>query len=115
MAFIEMEMTGALVLMCKLAKPAAPKRHEGGVTTNPLLTTAGLDQRRLIRATKATMLSRNRFRFHPVVSQGLSSIGHGGPWQVDTQAVPRLYYASPSRKGPPHLVVLNADVTPRIP
>ena len=99
MAFVIMEMTGAIALMFNLATPATAKRHEGGITTNPLLTTAGLDQRRFTIAAKTTMLSGHGFRFHAMVSHGLfSSIGNGRSSRVDTQAKPRLYGVPPVPK-----------------
>ena len=61
MAFIVVEMTGAIVFMLKLAIPLPAKGHEGGITTNPLLTTARFDQRHPLTSTEPTMLASNRF------------------------------------------------------
>lgn len=73
-AFIIVEMTGAIVFMLKLAIPTPAKGYEGRITTNPLLTTARFDQRHPFTSTEPTMLASNRFGFHAVVSQRLSSI-----------------------------------------
>jgi len=74
MPLIVVEMTGAIVFMLKLAISTPAKGHEGGITANPLFTTTRFDQRHSLTAPEATMLTSNRFGFHPVVSQRLSSI-----------------------------------------
>src|SRR6267143_6355373 len=89
MAFIVVEMTGAIVFMLKLAIPPPAKGHEGGITTNPLLTTARFDQRHPLTSTEPTMLASNRFGFHPVIRQRLSSIRRDFESQVDVAACKR--------------------------
>ena len=91
MPLIVVEMTGASVFMLKLAISTPAKGHEGGITANPLFTTARFDQRHPLMATEATMLTSNRFGFHPVVSQRLSSIRRYWIIQVYTHTPASLY------------------------
>jgi len=91
MAFIVVEMTGAIVFMLKLAISTPAQGHEGGITANPLFTTARFDQRHPLPATEATMLTSNRFGFHPVVSQRLSSIRRHWAIQVYIHTPASLY------------------------
>jgi len=99
MPFIVVEMTGAMILMLKLAIATPAKGHEGGVATNPLLTTARFDQGHLLTATEPTMLASNRFGFHAVVSQSLSSIRSHSVAQVDIPPSPSLYCMASAFKG----------------
>ena len=55
-----------------LAPPTPLKRKKRRITTNPLLTTRGFDQRRFGIATEATMLAGNWLGFHSVVGHDLS-------------------------------------------
>ena len=107
MALIVVEMAGTIVFMLKLAIPTTAKGHEGGVTTNPLLTTARFDQRHLLTATEPTMLASNRFGFHAVVSQRLSSIRSHSVAQVDIPRSPRLYCRASAFKGQRQVVALD--------
>jgi len=91
MPLIIVEMTGAIVFMLKLAISTPAKGHEGGITANPLFTTARFDQRHPLTATEATMLTSNRFGFHPVVSQRLSSIRRHWIIQVYIHTPASLY------------------------
>ena len=61
-----------------LAPPTPSKRQKRRITTNPLITTRGFDQRRLGIAAEATMLTGDWLGFHSVLSHGLSlSVGIG--------------------------------------
>ena len=53
------------------------------------------------------MRSSHQFRFHPVVSQSLASLGSGTTAQVDVHTTPSLYSIAPSLKGHGHLVTLD--------
>jgi hypothetical protein len=107
MALIVVEMTGAIVLMLKLAIPTPAKGHEGRVATNPLLTTARFDQRHPLTATEPTMLASHRFGFHPVVSQRLSFIRRDVGLQVDIHTPVSLYCMASAFKSQDDLVAVS--------
>jgi len=115
MALIVVEMTGAIVFMLKLAIPTPPKGHEGRIATNPLLTTTRFDQWHLLTATEPAMLASNRFGFHTVVSQRLSSIRSHSVPQVDIHPIPSLYCLASSFKSQNDLVALDLRCKRRMP
>ena len=115
MAFIVVEMTGAIVFMLKLAIPPPAKGHEGGITTNPLLTTARFDQRHPLTSTEPTMLASNRFGFHPVIRQRLSSIRRDFEPQVDIQTPASLSCMASAFKRSAEPVALDLGCKQRIP
>jgi hypothetical protein len=115
MPLIVVEMTGASVFMLKLAISTPAKGHEGGITANPLFTTARFDQRHPLTATEATMLTSNRFGFHPVVSQRLSSIRRHWVIQVDIHTPASLYCLAFAFESHNDLVALDLGCTRRIP
>ena len=69
--------TKAFVL--DLTPPAASKRHQGRIATDPLLTTRGFHQRRRGITTETTRLAGNRLGFHTVVCHRMACWGVGGP------------------------------------
>src|SRR6267143_1445594 len=115
MAFIVVEMTGAIVFMLKLAIPPPAKGHEGGITTNPLLTTARFDQRHPLTSPEPTMLASNRFGFHPVIRQRLSSIRRDFEPQVDIQTPASLSCMASAFKSSAEPVALDLGCKQRIP
>ena len=115
MAFIVVEMTGAIVFMLKLAIPPPVKGHEGGITTNPLLTTARFDQRHPLTSTEPTRLASNRFGFHPVIRQRLSSIRRDFEPQVDIQTPASLSCMASAFKSSAEPVALDLGCKQRIP
>ena len=68
--------------MLNLAASATSKRHKGRITTDPLLTTRRLHQRRRGIATETTMLAGNRLGFQPVVRHGIAFSGGGGAFVI---------------------------------
>ena len=91
MALVVVEITSAFVFMPKLAIPPSAKGDKGGITTNPLLTTACFDQGRPLTAAKATMLTRYHFGFHAVISHGLVSRPHHVALRIDIVVSASLY------------------------
>lgn len=67
MLILIMGIAHAEALMLHLTSSTATKRHKGGITTYPLLTTRRFHQWRLGIATETTMFARNGLGFHTVV------------------------------------------------
>jgi len=115
MPLMVVAMTGAIVCMLTWALSTPAQGHEGGITANPLFTTARFDQRHPLTATEATRLTSHRFGFHPVGSQRLSSIRRHWVMQVDLHTPASLYCLACAVESHKALVALDLGCTRRMP